>query len=262
MKHYTLRKMLAGLMACSVAMSLAVTASAAEVQNIVGSDVIDTGIDTLALDGEEKPMGNKEGTGVGLFKGEDKTPPQQYYLYTSIPAYIPLQMDSEGTVTVMPVKDAEEDASTELKLINYSNIDIQITRITMDKGESAWIIKDYDSFTPSTVKDESKNFALKINEVDIGEDMTADTSANGKFLLKKPDVLPNYNPDGQGSFNPDISPSIGKEHPLVLDIDAKADLQSYESLVAVGSGNLGGPGNTGDKLGTIHWYFKMVQPEG
>ena len=111
MKHYTLRKMLACLMACSVAMSLAVTASATEVQNIVGSDVIDAGIDTLALDGTEKPMGNEEGTGVGLFKGEDKT---QIYLYTSIPAYIPLQMDSEGTVTVMPVKDAEEDASTEL----------------------------------------------------------------------------------------------------------------------------------------------------
>lgn len=262
MKHYTLRKMLAGLMACSVAMSLAVTASAAEVQNIVGSDVIDAGIDTLALDGEEKPMGNENGTGVGLFKGEDKTPPQQIYLYTSIPAYIPLQMDSEGTVTVMPVKDAEEDASTELKLINYSNIDIQITRIAMDKGDSAWTIKDYDSFTPSVVAGASKNFALKINEVDIGEDMTADTSANGKFLLKQPDILPNYNPDGHGSFDPDIRPAIGHEHPLVLDIDAKADLQSYDSLVEVGSGNLGGPGNTGDKLGTIHWYFKMVQPEG
>lgn len=55
---------------------------------------------------------------------------------------------------------------------------------------------------------------------------------------------------------------MGHEHPLVLDIDAKADIQSYESLVEVGSGNLGGPGNTGDKLGTIHWYFKMVIPEG
>ena len=262
MKHYTLRKMLAGLMACSVAMSLAVTASAAEVQNIVGSDVIDAGIDTLALDGEEKPMGNKNGTGVGLFKGEDKTPSQPIYLYTSIPAYIPLQMDSEGNVTVMPVKDAEEDASTELKLINYSNIDIQITRIAMDKGDSAWTIKDYETFTPSTVASESKNFALKINGVDIGADMTADTSVIGAFLLKQPDVLPNYNPDGQGSFNPDISPSKGSEHPLVLDIDAKADLQSYDSLVAVGSGNLGGSGNTGDKLGTIHWYFKVVQPEG
>lgn len=65
-----------------------------------------------------------------------------------------------------------------------------------------------------------------------------------------------------GSLNPDISPAKGKEHPLVLNIDAKADLQSYDSLVAVGSGNLGGPGNTGDKLGTIHWYFKMVLPEG
>lgn len=259
MKHYTLRKMLAGLMACSVAMSLAVTASAAEVQNIVGSDVIDAGIDTLALGGEEKPMGNEEGTGVGLFKGENKT---QIYLYTSIPAYIPLQMDSEGNVTVMPVKDAEEDASTELKLINYSNIDIQITRITMDKGDSAWTIKDYEGFTPSTVAGASKNFALKINEVDIGADMTADTSANGKFLLKQPDVLPNYNPDGDGGFNPDIKPAIGKEHPLVLNIDAKADLQSYESLVEVGSGNLGSSGNTGDKLGTIHWYFKVVQPEG
>ena len=262
MKHYTLRKMLAGLMACSVAMSLVVTASAAEVQNIIGSDVIDAGIDTLALDGTEKPMGNEDGTGVGLFKGEDKTPPQQYYLYTSIPAYIPLQMDSEGTVTVMPVKDAEEDASTELKLINYSNIDIQITRIAMDKGESAWTIQNYDDFTPSAVANGSKNFALKINGVDIGADMTADTSANGKFLLKKPDVLPNYNPDGHGSFNPDLSPAIGKEHPLVLDIDAKADLQNYESLVEVGSGNLGGSGNTGDKLGTIHWYFQVVLPEG
>ena len=261
MKHYTLRKMLAGLMACSVAMSLAVTASAAEVQNIVGSDVIDTGIDTLALDGEEKPMGNKNGTGVGLFKGEDKTPSQPIYLYTSIPAYIPLQMDSEGTVTVMPVKDAEEDASTELKLINYSNIDIQITRIDMDKDESAWTIKDYDSFTPNTVADESKNFALKINDVDIGADMTADTSLKSAFLLKKPDTLPIYTPSGSG-FEIDTTPAEGSEHPLVLNIAAKADLQSYDSLVAVGSGNLGGPGNTGDKLGTIHWYFKMVLPEG
>lgn len=259
MKHYTLRKMLAGLMACSVAMSLAVTASAAEVQNIVGNDVIDAGIDTLALDGEEKPMGNANGTGVGLFKGEDKT---QIYLYTSIPAYIPLQMDSEGTVTVMPVKDAEEDASTELKLINYSNIDIQITRIAMDKGESDWTIQNYDSFTPSITENESKNFALKINGVDIGADMTADTSEVDSFLLRKPDTLPNYNPDGHGSFNPDISPAKGHEHPLVLDIDAKADLQSYDSLIGVGSGNLGSSGNTGDKLGTIHWYFKVVQPEG
>lgn len=262
MKHYTLRKMLAGLMACSVAMSLAVTASAAEVQNIVGSDVIDAGIDTLALDGEEKPMGNENGTGVGLFKGEDKTPSQPIYLYTSIPAYIPLQMDSEGAVTVMPVKDAEEDASTELKLINYSNIDIQITRITMDKGDSDWTIKDYETFTPNTVENESKNFALKINGVDIGADMTADTSIESAFLLEKPDILPTYTPSGSGSFEIDTKPAEGHEHPLVLNIDAKADLQSYESLVAVGSGNLGGPGNTGDKLGTIHWYFKMVLPEG
>ena len=261
MKHYTLRKMLAGLMACSVAMSLAVTASAAEVQNIVGSDVIDTGIDTLALDGEEKPMGNKNGTGVGLFKGEDKTPSQPIYLYTSIPAYIPLQMDSEGTVTVMPVKDAEEDASTELKLINYSNIDIQITRIDMDKDESAWTIQNYDDFTPSAVVNGSKNFALKINGVDIGADTTADTSLESAFLLEKPDILPTYTPSG-GGFEIDTTPAEGSEHPLVLNIDAKADLQSYESLVEVGSGNLGSSGNTGDKLGTIHWYFKMVLPEG
>lgn len=81
-------------------------------------------------------------------------------------------------------------------------------------------------------------------------------------MLEQPDVLPNYNPDGDGGFNPDISPAMGHEHPLVLDIDAKADLQSYESLVEVGSGNLGSSGNTGDKLGTIHWYFKVVLPEG
>lgn len=81
-------------------------------------------------------------------------------------------------------------------------------------------------------------------------------------MLEQPDVLPNYNPDGDGGFNPDITPAIGHEHPLVLNIDAKADLQSYESLVEVGSGNLGGPGNTGDKLGTVHWYFKMALPEG
>ena len=37
---------------------------------------------------------------------------------------------------------------------------------------------------------------------------------------------------------------------------------SYESLVAVGSGNLGGSGNTRDKLGTIHWYFQVALPEG
>lgn len=257
MKHYTLRKMLAGLMACSVAMSLAVTASAVEVQNIVGQGELDSGISTNALSNQENEMGNNDGTGVGLFKGEDKTPPQQVYLFTSIPAYIPLQMDSEGTVTVMPVKDAESDKSTELKLVSYSNVDIQITRITMD-GSNDWTIQDYESFTPSKVAGESKRYAIQINGVDIGSDGEVDVSSKDTFILKKPDVLPEYS---SGVGDPITSEVKESAHPLALNIAAKADLQNFDSLQMPGSGNLGDIGNTGDKIGTIHWYFKTIIPE-